>query len=242
MIFETKKPIVIVTGASSGIVQSIANFLIKRNFNVINIDKKNKNNNIKYISCNLSKSKDIEKRLKILKKEKNIICLINCAAVTKSEESAKYKLDNWNLTLAVNLTAPFILSQIIAKIMIKNKTQGSIINISSISSQLAMPNNPAYNSSKAGLTQLTKSLAVDFSKYQIRVNSICPGYTVTPLNSKSWKNKKLRLQRIKRTLLGRWALPDDYNEAVLFLMDKNKSSYMTGGNITIDGGWTAKGL
>ena len=126
--------------------------------------------------------------------------------------------------------------------MIKNKTPGSIINISSISSDLAMPDNPAYNSSKAGLIQLTKSMAVDLAKYQIRVNSICPGYTRTPLNSKSWKNKKLRLQRTKRTLMGRWASPNDYNEAVLFLLDNNRSSYMTGSNITIDGGWSAKGL
>ena len=126
--------------------------------------------------------------------------------------------------------------------MIKKKISGSLVNISSISSNLAMPNNPAYNSSKAALIQLTRSLAVDLAKYKIRVNSISPGYTKTPLNAKSWKSKKLRLQRTKKTLLGKWATPDDYNEAVLFLLDKKKSSYMTGSNITIDGGWSAKGM
>ena len=126
--------------------------------------------------------------------------------------------------------------------MIKNNIPGSLVNISSISSDLAMPNNPAYNSSKAALIQLTRSLAVDLAKYKIRVNSISPGYTKTPLNAKSWKSKKLRLQRTKKTLLGKWAAPDDYNEAVLFLIDRKKSSYMTGSNITIDGGWSAKGM
>lgn len=242
MIFKKNNSTVIITGGSSGIGQEIAKFLSRKKYNVINIDKNNKNKNIKYIFCDLSNAKNIEKKIKSLKKEKNIISLINCAGITKSENSIQYKLRNWNLTFAVNLTAPFILSQKIAKIMIKNKTPGSIVNISSISSNLAMPDNPAYNSSKAGLIQLTKSLAVDLAKYKIRVNSICPGYTRTPLNSKSWKNKKLRLKRTKRTLLGRWALPNDYNEAVLFLLDNNRSSYMTGSNITIDGGWSAKGL
>ena len=81
--------------------------------------------------------------------------------------------------MSVNLTAPFYLSQIISKIMLKNKTKGSIINIASISGKIAMPNNPAYNASKAGLLNLTKSLAVDLAKYKIRVNSISPGYTIT---------------------------------------------------------------
>ena len=188
------------------------------------------------------KTNGIQKKIKTLQKEKNIIGLVNCAGITKSDESYKYKLKNWNLTLAVNLTAPFLLSQFVAKIMIKKKISGSLVNISSISSNLAMPNNPAYNSSKAALIQLTRSLAVDLAKYKIRVNSISPGYTKTPLNAKSWKSKKLRLQRTKKTLLGKWATPDDYNEAVLFLLDKKKSSYMTGSNITIDGGWSAKGM
>ena len=242
MIFKRKGSTVIVTGASSGIGQSIAKFLEKKNFNVINIDKINKNKDIKYIFCDLSKTESIKKKIKILKKEKNIVGLVNCAGVTKTEESSKYKLSDWNLTLAVNLTAPFLFSQIVAKIMIKNNTPGSLVNIASISSDLAMPDNPAYNSSKAGLIQLTRSLAVDLAKYNIRANSISPGYTKTPLTIKSWNNKKLRLQRTKKTLLGKWASPDQYNEAVLFLIDKKKSSYMTGSNITIDGGWSAKGL
>ena len=93
--------------------------------------------------------------------------------------------------------------------MLKNKTKGSIINIASISENV-MPNNPAYNASKAGLLNLTKSLAVDLAKYKIRVNSISPGYTITSLNSKSWNDKKLRSIRTKKTLLKRWASPDEY--------------------------------
>ena len=91
-----------------------------------------------------------------------------------------------------NLTAPFFLTQAVVKLMIKRKTRGSIINFTSISSELAMPENPAYNSSKAGLKHLTKSLAVDFAKYGIRVNNISPGYTKTQMTKNSWKNLSLR--------------------------------------------------
>jgi len=245
MIFSNSKPTVIISGGSSGIGFSMVNFLLKQAFNVINIDisrVKNQNKSYRYLYCNLSKVNFIEKTLKSLKKEKNIVGLINCAAITISQNSLEYKIDNWNKTFLTNLTAPFFLSQFISKIMIKNKIKGSIVNISSISAKVAMPNNPAYNASKAGLISLTKSLAVDLAKFKIRVNSILPGYTITPLNSKSLKDRKLKSERTKKTLVKRWALSSEYNEAALFLLDNSKSSYMTGSDITIDGGWTAKGL
>ena len=245
MIFKNSKEIVIITGGSSGIGLSLLNFFLNEGFNVINIDKKKikiLNKSYKFINCDFFKIQLIKHKLSILKKEKKIIGLVNCAGTTISEESIKYKIKDWNKTLLINLTAPFYISQIISIIMLKNKTKGSIINIASISGKIAMPNNPAYNASKAGLLNLTKSLAVDLAKYKIRVNSISPGYTITPLNSKSWHDKSLRSIRTKKTLLKRWASSDEYNEAVLFLLDNSKSSYMTGSNITIDGGWTSKGL
>ena len=106
----------------------------------------------------------------------------------------------------------------------------------------AMPDNPAYNSSKAGLKHLTKSLAVDLSKYNIRVNNISPGYTKSSMNKKSWQDRNLRKKRSERNLMKRWANTNEYNEAVLFLIDNSKSSYMTGSDLIIDGGWTVKGL
>ncbi len=232
----------------SGIGKSIVNFLISKDFNVISLDikkiKRSKNPNLKFISCDITNIKQIKKQiLKINKdKEKEVIGLVNCAGITITKNSLNYKLKDWNKTIATNLTAPFFLSQEVAKCMIKNKTKGSIINFTSISSELAMPDNPAYNSSKAGLKHLTKSLAVDLSKFGIRINNISPGYTKTQMTKKSWKNSFLRKKRSSRTLMNRWANSYEYNEAVFFLLDNKKSSYITGQDFIIDGGWTIKGL
>ena len=243
-----KKKLILVSGGMSGIGKSIVNFLISKDFNVISLDikkiKRSKNPNLKFISCDITNIKQIKKQiLKINKdKEKEVIGLVNCAGITITKNSLNYKLKDWNKTIATNLTAPFFLSQEVAKCMIKNKTKGSIINFTSISSELAMPDNPAYNSSKAGLKHLTKSLAVDLSNFGIRINNISPGYTRTQMTKKSWKNSFLRKKRSSRTLMNRWANSYEYNEAVFFLLDNKKSSYITGQDFIIDGGWTIKGL
>jgi len=135
-----------------------------------------------------------------------------------------------------------MVSQLAARIMIKNKINGSIVNVTSISADVAMPNSVAYNASKAGLKNLTKSLALDFARYSIRVNNLSPGYTKTAMTQKSWKNLRLRKIRTDRTMLKKWANPYDYNEAVLFLLDNSKSGHMTGSDIIIDGGWLSKGI
>jgi NAD(P)-dependent dehydrogenase (short-subunit alcohol dehydrogenase family) len=105
-----------------------------------------------------------------------------------------------------------------------------------------MPNSAAYNASKAGLKSLTKSLALDYGRYLIRVNNLSPGYTKTSMTQKSWKNLRLRKIRTEKTILKKWANPNDYNEAILFLLDNYKSGHMTGADIVIDGGWLSKGM
>ena len=154
----------------------------------------------------------------------------------------RYSYKNWEKTFNINLNSAFICSQEVAKIMIKKKILGSIINISSISGHVVMPNSTAYNVSKAALIHLTKSLALDFSDYSIKVNSISPGYTKTNMTKKSWGNKRLRNIRTNKTILKRWAEPNSYNEAISFLLKNPQSSYLTGTDIIIDGGWTIKGL
>jgi NAD(P)-dependent dehydrogenase (short-subunit alcohol dehydrogenase family) len=121
------------------------------------------------------------------------------------------------------------------------KKNASIINISSISSYFGFPNNPGYVSSKSGLSGLTRSLAYDFSKKNIRVNNIVPGYIRTEMTKKSFNNKKLFNLRKSSTLLNRWGNPKDIIGACTFLVSSS-SSYITGADIVIDGGWSVKGI
>ena len=116
---------------------------------------------------------------------------------------------------------------------------GSIINITSLNSELGFPNNPAYVATKGGLKQLTKSLAVDLGKYNIRVNNIGPGYIKTNMTKQGWKNNKQAIE--DRTILGRWGKPEDLIGSIIFLLS-DASSYITGQDIYVDGGYLAKGL
>lgn len=165
--------------------------------------------------------------------------LVNNAGITRGHPIFEYPDSDWDSTHAVNLRAPFRLSKAAAAVMCK--TGGSIINITSINSELAFPNNPAYMAAKGGLKQLSKSLAMDLAPFGIRVNCIGPGYFQTEMTQQSYNDPVRRQQRADRTLLGRWGTPSDLAGAVIFLAS-DASSYLTGQDLYIDGGWIAKGL
>ena len=134
----------------------------------------------------------------------------------------------------------FRCSQTVIKYMMKNKS-GSIINFTSINAELAFPNNPAYVASKGGLKMLGKSLAKDWAKHGIRVNNIGPGYFKTDMTKESYENKQMRTKRTERTMLGRWGDMIDIIGPCIFLAS-DASSYVTGQDIYVDGGWLANGL
>ena len=118
---------------------------------------------------------------------------------------------------------------------------GSIVNITSLNAELAFPNNPAYVTTKHGLKGLTKTLALELGRKNIRVNNVGPGYIKTEMTKKSWSNDTIHEERKKKTFLNRWGTPTDIAGTVLFLAS-DASSYITGQDIYVDGGWTAKGL
>jgi NAD(P)-dependent dehydrogenase (short-subunit alcohol dehydrogenase family) len=163
--------------------------------------------------------------------------LINCAGITRGNNVFDYDDEDWENTYQVNLKAPFELSREVARYM-KN-SGGSIINITSLNSELGFPNNPAYVAMKGGLKQLTKSLAVDLGKYNIRVNNVGPGYIKTNMTKQGWKNNRKEIE--DRTILGRWGRPEDLVGTIVFLLS-SASSYITGQDIYVDGGYLTKGL
>ncbi|MCM1500211.1 MAG: SDR family oxidoreductase [Clostridium sp.] len=185
-------------------------------------------------------TKEQEIRDQFLKIHEMMDVLVNCAGFTMGEKSEKYPMDMWQKTMAINVTAPFLLSQLVAEHMMQ-KGEGSIINITSIGAEMGFPHNPAYGVSKGGLKQLTKALACDWAEYGIRVNNVGPGYTKTKMTNGSWCDEEKRKERTERMMLKHWAEPEDIVGIVLFLAS-DMAKYITGQDIYVDGGWTAKGM
>ena len=252
-LFSLKDKVALVTGAANGNGKAIAKGIAKAGAEVLLVDVDPSVRDLSYdlnqqgnrcfaYVCDLSNKKDVDNLIKQVRNDhKNISVLINNAGVTFGQDVLEYSDDSWDKTYKINLLAPYKLSQGIAKIMVDNKTKGSIINITSLNSEMAFPDNPAYVASKGALKQLTKSFALDLGKYDIRCNNIGPGYMKTNMTKGSWSDLNKRKDRQNRTSLGRWGDPDDLCGAVIFL-SSNASSYITGQDIYVDGGWLIKGL
>jgi NAD(P)-dependent dehydrogenase (short-subunit alcohol dehydrogenase family) len=228
-LFSLKDKVIIITGASGGNGSAIANGLEDYGAKVIRAD-------LPEYDITDKKKLDllVEKSLYYSSK---INGLVNCAGVTFGNDLFDYTDEDWDRTYQVNLKAPYELSRKVAKHMKKNG--GSIINITSLNSELGFPNNPAYVAMKGGLKQLTKSLAVDLGKYNIRVNNLGPGYIKTDMTKKGWANNRKEIEN--RTILGRWGESKDLVGTIVFLLS-SASSYITGQDIYVDGGYLTKGL
>lgn len=241
---KSKRKVVVITGGGRGIGQEIANEFFKKNYSVYTLDKNfSKNENfIKYkkIKVDVTKFNNIKKILKNISHTQGCIdVLINCAGISqplKKNDLIKY----WETTLKNNLTSAFMTSMFALPYLRKSKYP-SIINITSITAKLGMSNNPAYNASKAGLQNLSYSLAMDFRKFKIRVNNICPGYIKTNMTKKSFNNKKSFHERVDRMMLNTYGFPNDIAKAAIFLASEN-SSYINASDIIVDGGFLHKGI
>jgi 2-deoxy-D-gluconate 3-dehydrogenase len=128
------------------------------------------------------------------------------------------------------------LAQAVAKTMIAANRPGSMINTASLISFIGGKNVPAYAASKAGINQVTKSMANGLARYGIRVNAIAPGWFLTDLTEALQNDKARYAEILSRIPLGRWGNPEELGGAAVFLAS-DASSYMTGQTLVIDGGW-----
>jgi NAD(P)-dependent dehydrogenase (short-subunit alcohol dehydrogenase family) len=121
----------------------------------------------------------------------------------------------------------------------KEQRYGRVINVSSMLGMVALPERGAYCSSKGGLLQLTKVLALEWASYNITVNALCPGPFATELNIPVMSNPQASQFFLNHIALGRWGQPEEIKGAIVFLAS-NASSFMTGAALVVDGGWTAE--
>jgi NAD(P)-dependent dehydrogenase (short-subunit alcohol dehydrogenase family) len=250
-IFSVDGKRVLITGAANGNGKAISKafgnagsqlFLVdidRENLAIVADDiEKQTNSIVQRAVVDLSVPKEVDK---FLDKNNNFDVVINNAGLTRSNHLFDYKDSDWDLTYKVNLFAPYKIIQKVSQTMSQEKKLGSIINVTSLGAELGFPDNPAYVAFKGALKQLTKAAALDLSTHGVRVNSVGPGYTKTNMTKGSWNDKKLRLDRTKRTILGRWSESEDLIGIMIFLAS-DASSYVTGQEFYIDGGWLSKGL
>src|SRR6516162_1866570 len=145
--------------------------------------------------------------------------------------------EDWDATLAVNLDGPY--NMVTAFLDQLRETKGSIINIGSIQSFVALPNSAAYTTSKGGVRLLTKALAIELSPLGIRVNAIGPGFTATPLNATAREDAAYMANFASRIPLGRIGTPEDIAGPAVFLAS-DMARYITGVTLPVDGGYLAR--
>jgi NAD(P)-dependent dehydrogenase (short-subunit alcohol dehydrogenase family) len=164
--------------------------------------------------------------------------LVNNAAIAILEPLLETTVESWDATMAVNLRAVMIVSQVVAKGMIGRGVAGSIVNISSMSAFQALPYHAAYAASKAGLDQLTKVMAVELGSYGIRVNSINPIVVMTDMGKRAWSDPAKSSPMLARIPLGRFAECEDIASVVCFVLS-DAAGMLNGLALPVDGGFWA---
>ena len=248
--FDLKNKRVLISGGASGIGSSIVEHFCEQGSEVYFVDidkklaqktiskiKKRKFKNPIFIECNIKNIKKYKSLIfNIIKTKGPIDILVNNASNDQRHTLEQITEKYWDDRIAINLKHYLFAIQAVKKGMIKNKG-GSIINLGSVSWIRGAVMFPVYSSSKAAIYGLTRSLAKDLGKYNIRINSISPGSIVTERQSKLWLNSKFKKEIFKKQSLKKHLLPEDISKMVLYLASE-VSSGCTKQNFTVDGGLT----
>ena len=250
--YNLKNKTAVVSGAGKGLGRACAIALAEAGANLIiisrtkkdldEVSRKVKKLRVKCKSyvCDITKYNEIKE---IINKQTKIDILINNAGNNIPEHFTKVKTKNMEYLVKINTVATFNLAQLCALKMIKSKnrkkTGGAIVNMSSQMGHVGGPIRSVYNMNKWGLEGLTKGMSLDLAKYNIRVNTVCPTFVVTPMTKKFLKNKKFKRETLNNIPLGRFAELSEISSAVVFLAS-DAASMITGTSLLVDGGWTAK--
>ena len=254
--FNIENKIVIICGGSGQLGTSLIKYLLTKKAKIVNIDLydlKINDKNYYFFKTDITKEKRVAKIIhKIEKKFKLINALINLSHYKGGHklkpfnsffnEFHNYPLKIWKKTLDINLNGLFIITKEVLKIMIKKK-HGVIVNISStyginspdkyIYGKSGINNPIAYATTKAAIINFTKYIATHYADKNIRANILSPGGIENQNQSKEFKKNYCN-----RTPMRRMAQKEEFNESILYLIS-DASSYMTGSNLVVDGGWTS---
>ena len=246
-----KNKIALVTGAGKGIGKACAIALAEAGANLIIISRTQKD--LDSVSKNVKKFKSKCKTYvcdvtnynqikNIINEQKRIDILVNNAGNNIPEHFTKVQKKNMEYLVKLNTISTFHIAQLCTLKMLETKNRkkigGSIINMSSQMGHVGGPIRSVYNMTKAGLEGLTRGMAIDLAKDNIRVNTVCPTFVVTPMTKKFLKSKKFKNDTLKKIPMGKFAELSDVATTVAFLAS-DSSKMITGTSILVDGGWTA---
>ena len=244
--YNLKNKTAVVTGAGKGLGRACAIALAEAGANLIIISRTKKDldevsKNIKKLKskcksyvCDITNYNQIKE---IINKQTKIDILINNAGNNIPEHFTKVKTKNMEYLVTFNLAQLCALKMI--KFKNRKKIGGAIVNMSSQMGHVGGPIRSVYNMTKFGLEGLTKGMSIDLAKYNIRVNTVCPTFVVTPMTSKFLKSKKFKKEVLDNIPLGKFAELSDVASAAVFLAS-DAASMITGTSLLVDGGWTAK--
>jgi len=235
-----KNKVVIVTGAGSGIGKGCVDLLLGQGATVAGWDLSSApaRENYRHYIVDVRKEDTISHALEdVLTRFAKVDALINCAGVFSCSKPF-YEMDQveWARVLDTNLTGVFLVSKHVCRTMMENK-QGRVVNISCIRSKLIKQNMADYASAKGGVVALTSAMALDLAPYNIRVNSVAPGFTYTGLTNVTYAKPEVREKKEALIPVGRIAQPEDIGRVVLFLLT-DAADYINATTLFVDGGFT----
>lgn len=244
------KSIALITGVAGGIGQAIARLFADQNWLVVGVDLVVASPPYVdiYYQCDIADSAQLKDTLSEISNQVHCLnALIHNAAYQVCQSAQDTSLEEWDRVMAVNVRAPFWLTQQLYPLL--QRAYGSVVNISSVHAFATSSNIAAYAASKGALISLTRAQAIDFAADGVRVNAVLPGAVDTPMLDAGLKRghlgqekdlSLLKKQLAAKTVIGTIGVPQDIAEAVLFLADNKRASFITGQTLSVDGGALAR--
>ena len=250
-LFSLEGKTALVTGASRGLGQAMAHALARAGADVVCTSTRlegtketaelirSRGRRVWRLAADLSTPDGVRRLVEAAEAEAPPIdILVNNAGTIRRHPAVDHSLEEWDLVIATDLTAVFLLAQAFGRGMIE-RGGGKIINTASLLSFSGGINVPGYTASKHGVAGLTKALANEWARHNVQVNAIAPGYFATDV-TEALRDDPGRYQEIlARIPAGRWGTPEDLAGAAVFLASR-ASDYVTGHILTVDGGWMAR--
>jgi len=247
-LFDVSGKIACVTGASSGLGRAAALMLSAAGAKVVGVARREDAllswqaeavGETAFVTADLadrSALKDIAAAVALPFGAPDI--LINAAGINTRQNADDVDDAGWDMTLNLNLSAPFFLAQAMVPAM-KSKGWGRIVNFASLQSARAFPNGISYGASKGGVTQMTRAMAQAWSGFGITANAVAPGFFRTELTAAVFNDAALAQKNADQTCIGRNGDPSDLDGPLMFFCS-DASAYVTGQTLYVDGGYTAK--